>query len=212
MNTNTYRFVKIAPKFGDKRRGTWYLNPKSVEQVQEHFNKIFGKEIRAGIQDKITDGNKHPSTAWRSTVDTVCHLHGYGWNCQGLTWLSVATSIETQVINNRIQDFQNGLDFYLPNGVQEFIPSWDMYEIIEEVYKDTLEYPNEELFHLEDVRYMQWDLPNMGVKGVHWYAKIGNKDVKDKNGNMKWNTKEEAEEAARWFCQELNFNHYHKYE
>ena len=56
---------------------------------------------------------------------------------------------------------------------------------------------------------MKWDMPSLNIKGVHWYAKIGNEDVRDKAGNMKWNTKEEAEEAARWFCQYLNWKHYY---
>ena len=29
---------------------------------------------------------------------------------------------------------------------------------------------------------------------------------------MKWNTKEEAEKAAEWFCQELNWRKYFRHE
>ena len=204
-----YKFVRIKPKNEDSY-GTWYFKPSSVEQVIEHFNTIFGKEISAGIRDKMhAVESKHPDTAWRFAVDSICHVKGFGWNCHGMPWLEEAAKLENTVINGRINDFNNGLDFYLANGVQEFIPIWDRYEIVEEIKKDILEYPRNEQFHFEDVRYMKWDMPSLDIKGVHWYAKIGNEDVRDKAGNMKWNTKEEAEEAARWFCQYLNWKHYH---
>ena len=39
-----YKFVKIAPNFGERKGiGTWYFVPNSVEQVIEHFKKIFGQ-------------------------------------------------------------------------------------------------------------------------------------------------------------------------
>ncbi len=39
------------------------------------------------------------------------------------------------------------------------------------------------------------------INGNHWYAKIGKLDIKDKDNNMKWNTKAEAEAAAKWFIE-----------
>jgi len=200
-----YKFVRIKEKNDTKANGTWYFKPNSIKQVIEHFNIVFGKEIKAGIRDKMNaNWAKHPDTAWRYAVDLTCNAKGMGWDCHGMPWLEEAIKLENTVIQGRIKDFENGLDFYLANGVQEFIPSWDKYEIVEEIEKDLLEYPLIALVHFEDVRYMKWDMPDLNIKGVHWYAKIGNEDVRDKNGNMKWNTKEEAEEAARWFCQELN--------
>jgi hypothetical protein len=65
-------------------------------------------------------------------------------------------------------------------------------------------YPREAQYHLDEVRYMQWDVPGVS-KGVHWYAKVGNFDIVDEKGNQKWDTKEEAMAAAEWFCQELNY-------
>ena len=54
---------------------------------------------------------------------------------------------------------------------------------------------------------MQRDVPGF-PKDKHWYAKIGNMDVRDEAGNMKWDTKEEAVKAAEWFCQYLNWKTY----
>ena len=77
-----YKFVKIKPKnytkdsltkdafYNRVSGGTWYFVPNSVEQVKEHFNKIFGQEIKAGVHDKVT-GYKHASTPWRHAVDMI---------------------------------------------------------------------------------------------------------------------------------------------
>ena len=43
------------------------------------------------------------------------------------------------------------------------------------------------------VTYSRWP------KGRHWYAKVGNEDVIDSEGNQKWNTKKEAQKAVRDF-------------
>ena len=200
-----YKFVKIAPKFGEhKGIGTWYFVPNSVEQVIEHFKKIFGQEIKAGVHDKF-NGYHHASTAWRQAIDELTRFNLN--NLENNHWLLNATMLENEVLNNRIKDFESGMEMYLANGVTQFFPIWDRCEKIGEVESDELVYPVEAQFHFEEVRYLQWNMPGI-TKGQHWYAKIGNMDVKDKDGNMKWNTKEEAEAAAKWFCQELNHRVY----
>ena len=45
----------------------------------------------------------------------------------------------------------------------------------------------------EDLVIKQWP------QGKHWYAQIGNVDVKDKEGNMKWNTYKGAKDASHEF-------------
>ncbi len=198
-----YKFVKIRMKYGaENKQAWWYFIPDSIKQVTEHFEKIFGQEIHAGIKDKMAaiEYNKHPETGWRHAVDVLNMFSGN-------TWLEDAVKLENQVFQNRIKDFLKYGKIYLADGVQQLIFNEDVHEIVEEVECDELIYPREAHFHIEEVRYMQWDVPGY-PKGEHWYAKIGNMDVKDKQGNMKWNTKEEAEKAAEWFCQELNWQKY----
>ena len=190
-----YKFVKIVSKYGGEKNkgGFWYFVPNSVEQVIEHFNKIFGQEIKAGIKDKVgaIAVNKHPETAWRHAVDVANMFSGN-------SWLMDAVNLENQVLHNRINDFLEFGEIYLANGVQQLGFSDSVHEIVEEVECEELVYPREAQFHLEEVRYMQWDVPGY-PKGEHWYAKIGNRDIVDEFGNMKWNTKPEAEKAAEWF-------------
>lgn len=65
-------------------------------------------------------------------------------------------------------------------------------------WKDSLEYPEPEVYTDKDIRYIQWK------DGSHWYVKIGKYDVVDENGNQKWNTRNEAINAAYNYLKELN--------
>lgn len=210
-----YKFVKI--KRGKESGGTWYFVPRTEEQVLEHFNTVFAAEIKAGMQDRIDhshyiedktspDGGRwyteHPVTPWARAVQVYLDLHGGNWAI-------AAAKLETETLNQRMASFRSGKTMYLDNGVVESRPCNED-EILEEMEKDTLEYPIETQFRFEDVRYMKWDMPDLRIKGTHWYAKIGNRDVKDKDGNCKWDTIEEAHKAAEWFVEELNLRRYNR--
>ena len=201
-----YRFVKIRRKGSDKTN--WYFNPRSEEQLLEHFKKIFGAEIRDGVRDHIRGTHlkkdphgsdkpwvihDHPSTPWARAVDVYWQLHG------GL-WIDAATRLENETLQQRLKSFRSGKVMLLDNGVVE-TRICDGDEILEDVEKDAIEYPVECGARLEDVRYMKWDMPDFHIKGTHWYAKIGKQDIVDKDGNTKWDTRAEAENAAKWFLE-----------
>lgn len=67
--------------------------------------------------------------------------------------------------------------------------------ICDEVYKNSLVFPDVERPSIEDVNFIVWN------GGKHWYAKIGKMDVVV-NGEQKWNTKEEAINAAKSYIDE----------
>lgn len=200
-----YHFVKIKRKGGNEN-GCWYFHPQTEAQLVEHFNKVIGGEIRTGIDDwvrsskRVADKTKpegycvyhaHPVTPWSRVVTSLLEI-------EGGTFLDASVKLENQLLNQRVSTFRRGKDMYLDNGVVETRLLSDD-EIVEERYEDNLIYPVETHVRLEDVRYMQWNMPDMKIKGTHWYAKIGKTDIVDKDGNMKWDTKEEAEKAAEWF-------------
>lgn len=199
-----YRFVKI--KRGSEGNGTWYFNPRTEEQVVEHFKNVVGPEIRDGVDDYIKgciavkdkskpDGkwiyHAHPTTPWARAVEPYWHLNG------GM-WIESSIKLENELYQQRVNSFRSGKDMYLDNGVVE-TRLVDGDEIVDEKFEEKLVYPEETHVRIEDVRYMQWNMPDLNIKGTHWYAKIGKRDVVDKDGNMKWDTKEEAENAAKWF-------------
>ena len=209
-----YKFVKIK-RNGSKENGKWFFQPQTKEQVVEHFKTIFGREIKDGVRDRfkgthmIADKNEpdgfwfyheHPTTPWARAVEPLMTLYG-------CSWIEAATRLENEVLNNRINGFLRGTPMFLDNGVVEtMLVEGD--EIVDEIEKDVLEFPVEAQHSLDEVRYMQWNMPDLPTKGLHWYAKVGTLDIKDKDGNMKWNTKAEAEEAAKWFIGRLQWKRY----
>ncbi len=220
-----YRFVKIRRKGSDK--SNWYFVPKTEDQLLEHFKHVFGAEIRDGVHDHIKgthvkedpEGKKepwfyhdHPTTPWARAVEVY-------WNLFGGSWVEASTKLENETLNQRINSFRSGKEMLLDNGVVES-RFCEGDEILEDIEKDKLEYPIEAAVRLEDVRYMQWgklDYMAAGLPasarhygGNHWYAKLGKQDIVDKDGNMKWNTKEEAQTAAKWFIEnKVSHKRYH---
>jgi hypothetical protein len=73
-------------------------------------------------------------------------------------------------------------------------------EIMETVETEKFAYPEKKEWSMSDVKFMQWNM--FGNVGTHWYAKIGSYDIKDEAGNMKWDTKAQAVDAARWYLSE----------
>lgn len=208
-----YRFVKI--KRNTETSGTWFFVPNSEKQLAEHFNKIIKGEIKQALDDyirgsyKVKDKSKpegywtyhqHPITPWGRAVETIWHVYGG-------SWLEASLRLENELVSNRFSSIRKGKEIYLDNGVVETVLTKDD-DVVEEYFSDELIYPVETQVRREEVRYMQWNMPDLAIKGTHWYAKIGNTDIQDEKGNMKWDTKQEAEKAAEWFVRRLNAKRY----
>lgn len=67
------------------------------------------------------------------------------------------------------------------------------FKILEEKSSDKLVFPTTSE---KDIKITKW--PN----GIHYYAKIGNQDVVDENGNVKWLTEKQAKKEAVKFLKE----------
>lgn len=68
------------------------------------------------------------------------------------------------------------------------------------IHKNTLDFPK---YYNEDIRIKQFP------DGTHYYAYIGNIQVKDKTGILKWNSYDEAYQAALEYSR--NYRHKLKY-
>ena len=100
-------------------------------------------------------------------------------------------SLHGMVLANQVQDLLDGKKLAInTNGGYFPIKPDDEYtlEIIDEKH----------LYTAKDIKIKKW------LGGVHHYAKIGNIDVIDDNGNMKWNTNERAHEEALKYINKLN--------
>lgn len=208
-----YHFVKI--RFCLENKAYWYLKPECPQDIVDHFQKIVVKDIAMGTQERISnsilskrsDGSLyeyHPKecdTDWNSSVSRINYILKEDWNFTAL-------KLRSKTFETRVEDFQKGKHMYLSNGLPIFI--WpiknDGYcEIIEDKFKNELIYPIEEHKHFSDVVY--------NCNGCsRWSAKIGNREITDKDGKNCWYTKHEAEIAARWFCNYLEYRIRNGYE
>ncbi len=208
-----YHFVKIH--FNKENKSYWYLKPENLQDVIKHFDMIVSKDIAMGTYEKINNEflvTRKDGSVFRHFLNDF--NSNWGVSVQILTkifendWFDIANKLKDTTYLDRIKSFSKGTNMYLSNGLQIFV--WpnknDCYcEIIEDKYSEELVYPTEELIHFSDVKYNYTGLSK-------WSAKIGNRQVKDKEGNTIWFTKHEAEIAARWFCNYLEYRVRNGYE
>lgn len=207
-----YHFVKI--RFCRENKSYWYLKPECPQDIVDHFNIIVNKDIAMGTYERVNNEFTYISK------NDIRHWYGkdynsnWGVSVQILTnifendWFDIANKLKDTTYLDRIKSFSKGVNMYLSNGLPIFI--WpiknDGYcEIIEEKFENELIYPIEEHKHFADVVY------NCD-RCSKWTAKIGNREIKDKDGNNWWYTKHEAEIAARWFCNYLEYRIRNDYE
>lgn len=203
-----YRFVRIRRK-NSSDYGTWYFVPKCVEDLDTHWNASVAPEFKKAVRDRLN--GTHFYKLGKKEQEQVYVEHprtNIGWTAtqmleiKGGSFAEQLIGLEQLAYQQRLECLKNGKKMYLPEGVAIYLPCEDNIDIAEEVETEFFKYPTKRFYTMDDVRYMQWNLINN--KGAHWYAKIENKDVVDKDGNMKWNTREEAEHAAAWFIEMHN--------
>ena len=191
------------------------MKPECPQDIVDHFNIIVNKDIAMGTYERVNDEHiykasdgsikrnyfKSYNSNWAASVSWLNTIFDNDW-------FDITNKLKDTTYLHRIKSFTKGTNMYLSNGLPIFI--WpiknDGYcEIIEEKFENELIYPIEEHKHFADVIY--------NCNGCSkWTAKIGNREIKDKDGNNWWYTKHEAEIAARWFCNYLEYRIRNDYE
>jgi hypothetical protein len=194
----SYKFVRVHRK-GTEEYGIWYFKPRTIEDVELHWREVCAAEIRLGVQERFDasqvhdDGYvlfHHPTTQFGMGIEGYC--------CAlNKSYIEGMIELENLAYKTRVESFIRGDDIYLTEGMTVYMMDDRFFEIAEEVEYDCFVYPAKKDWSIDDVRYMQWNM--LGNVGTHWYAKIGKRDIYDSEGNMKWDTKEEAENAAEWY-------------
>ena len=188
-----YKFVKVQSKDtldNKKSKYYWLFCPRDEKQVLEHWKKYVCSVISEGTKNLV-----HKM------------FHGYKGHCtndfeQAVESLSFATNdniqytmirVENEALKTRIESIRAHMPIFLTKGLQVVLIDERFSEIVETKYCDVLTFPDEDKPTIDDVRFITWE------GGYHIYAKVGKLDVVDKRGNQKWNTRQEAEDAARWY-------------
>ena len=186
-----YHFIKI------KRLGTiscWYFVPKTEEEILEHWDKYVSPIIKDGIRDTFDTHfkklMKHPSNQYAVCLELLAKVHNQGKVNMGI--FEEGRNEMVKVIEQRISCFRKHHKTLLTCSMLESF-KMDDDVIVEEKDMETLTFPDEAEYNIDDVRFLQWP------GGTHWYAKIGKLDICDDMGRYKWNCKGDAIEAAKWW-------------
>lgn len=191
-----YKFVRIRKKNSDEY-GHWFFKPESIDGINEHWKTYCSSEISKTIRERVqhvlkTGTSGHPTTHFGTGVDALCTAFN-------LNYAEGCVNLERETYSNRVSDFNKGREIYLNEGMTVYMLDDRFFEIAESLELENMDFPAKQKWSADDVRYMQWNM--LGNTGDHWYAKLGKMDIYDAEGHMKWDTKAEAEKAAKWFIE-----------
>ena len=199
-----YEFVRFKNLATGEESHKWWFAAKTARQVIEHAKKFFIPTMQEGYNTVAHDAveaifkydgiMKHATNEVASSIETITEIKGFK-RSSPLALFDTANELLLTAIKGRLKDIDKGEAVYLEDGVRQFgyTSKNSYFEIVETYYSDKLEYPDFKKPTLDDVRFIQWN------GGKHWYAKVNKEDVTDEFGRQKWNTKDEAEKAAKWY-------------
>lgn len=186
----SYKFVKLH----DTRTGLdypWILECKNMATLMEHTEKCMGHTIREGVQDWFDKQKQsiklkedytyvpHYTTRWAGVAQSFAEM-------KGTNFIKESTLLENEVHKGKSFAVIEGKTLYL-REMGSYMVHTDSIEVTDIFESDTLVYPE---YAESDIKITKWP------SGSHFYAKIGNMDVIDKDGNQKWNTHKRAYEVA----------------
>jgi hypothetical protein len=186
----SYTFVKIKDTHYNIDY-PWILECNNIETLMEHTEKYMGTTIEKGVKDwfdinknstTTKDGYRyvpHMTTYWCSHVKTLMDINGS-------SFIEQSTKLENQVFQGKLKQLFNGKTLYLREFGSYMVDS-DSHVITNKIVTDKMVYPE---YSEKDITIKQWS------GGTHYYAKIGNMDVVDEDGNQKWDTYDEAYQKA----------------
>ena len=191
----SYTFVKVQPKVmpdGNQPKAYWLFRPQTEAQILEHWEKYAHSTISEGarkLTQKVFKGTKgHFTNDFEQAVEVWQTSMGGGL-------IQSMAHIEREALKNRLRSFRDGRQIHLNHSIQVVTIDSRFADIVNITERDVLTFPDEDKPTMNDVRFLVWD------GGTHTYAKIGKLDIVDENGNQKWDTKREAEAAARWYIE-----------
>lgn len=207
METNKkYKFVRVKYNRGeDSCVSDWMFEPRTKQDIYDFFNCITIVKSRdefRGMMESVRKYHKlyegydpkntkvlfnasHPESVWQICLER---------------YITMPNSMETPLsgtLNMSLASFKTKMNVF-EKGQKAFYPSdglrccciLDTDEIVDECFTDVLEFPKIERPTIDDVRFIQWP------GGTHWYAKLNDVDIVYR-GEQKWNTRAEAERAAK---------------
>lgn len=168
---------KIAKVWMDNIRYGWLFDIETIDGMYDYLDAVIAPRARGEFAEalKYARGQAHANM-----VATIAEM-------RGITLIDASLKLNTdrargmeRVLSETGRIFVNGNGGYF--GMRRGIIATDSRVI------DVWALPD------EGPRFIQWE------GGIHWYAKIGDEDI-IVDGKQKWDTKREAEIAAKKFLE-----------
>jgi len=156
----------------------WCLKVSDMKTLLSYEEKISGENITSLVSEISPNYTKHHSFEYLLSKLMACNNES--------SIVESYVKFHSDASNGRFKIMQKHGAIYIQQSRGYFCHSEDI-KITAEIKTNEIIYPQG-----KGVRYIKWP------EGKHWYAKIGNLDVKV-DGKMKWDTKEEAEKAVKKF-------------
>ena len=174
-------------------KGNWieYTNCYFIEDLDEY--KIYMQELNAkfAVSESEIRNNKTWVGHGHSQLTAIAGMGNMIENIEEREPMIFNLKLlHGRVLSDQLRCLLNGKKLVInKNGGYFPISSDQKYEIIE---------INNDNYSENDIKIKKW------WGGLHYYAKVGNVDVVDDFGNVKWNSEKEAKEIALKFMQDLN--------
>jgi hypothetical protein len=182
-NLWTFHHVRLKG-FGEKFPSEWMLAIDTMESLDEVRKRFDQKIIGEAWKDYIhTTSRKVQRDHFKNSTTFAVVKRA---EACGESFLGAACSIHSEMFFHQMRLISEGNTVYIRKCGSYVFDNGTRYEILESKESDVLRFPDSE----KTVRFMQWP------GGRHWYAKYGEEDVKV-DGELKWDTKEQAERAAK---------------
>ncbi len=183
-------FTKLHLKGWKQHENAWYIKIENTDELLDHAKNFIPSFQKTESKKLLTLSPNHNSDTVTQAVFLTAELH----NINKFTAFEIFSN---KLYQGRLEALhENKIVFIGENGIGWFPIDKDSkkYKVIEEIKKDNYIFPARKLL----ISYSKWK------GGKHWYVKINGVDVKDKEDNLKWNTKWQAEEIVNQFLKENN--------
>lgn len=165
----------------------WYLKISTLEELKE-YTKTMNKHWEEALSNLLNSkeftkyGNRHAGP-----VETSIGFYGSN---RSLNAFEAVDSFKQQVINEQINEINKGNILLINKKGGYFMLDKDKQGVYKQwCKKDKIEFPE---FTKQDIKIERFPLGN------HWYAYIGDTQIRD-GDKLKWNSYEEAYEYASQF-------------
>jgi len=188
IKTTMYKFVKVKSKGEDKvTYKEWFLLCTTIDLLRDFQEKIQSKNMLKGITSHLATQttHSHPKNKLESIYNYYSEFTGE-CICQTIPKLEHTFYLKKlEYIRNKGAILIRESGSFMPFNPEEF-------QITDSAEKRELEYPSD-----TEIKIIRWP------GGTHYYAKVGNMDIVDQEGNQKWNTEKEARQKAKQYLRTL---------